>query len=112
MDFASITRTDYSKVESFIRDNYYRYTKAAESDNYILWRVDRDVPEWKNSWDKYELWKKKFLRNPDGTTIVRKLSDEDGGKYYWFFNNLDDFKWYLKTHPDKFPEEVLQICPQ
>ena len=104
--------TDYSKVEEFIRDDYYRYRKVGETANYILWRVDRDVPEWRSAWDKFELWKKKYVKNPDGTKVVRKLCDEDGGKYLWFFNSFDDFKRYLKVFPDKFPEEISVFCHQ
>lgn len=107
-----IFKTDYSKVEEFERDSYYRYRKFKESEHFILWRVDRDVPEWRESWDKYELWKKRFVTNPDGAKIVRKLNDEDGGKALWFFNSWDDFKWQVKNNPEKFGEEVLQFCHQ
>ena len=104
--------TDFSKVEEFKRDDYYRYRKVGETANYILWRVDRDVPEWRSAWDKFELWKKAYRTNSDGSRVVRKLSDEDGGKYLWFFNSFDDFKHYLKVFPDKFPEEVSVFCHQ
>lgn len=107
-----IFRKDYSKIEEFTRDDYYRYRKFAETEHYILWRVDRDVPEWRPAWDKFELWKKSYVKNPDGTRVVRKLNDEDGGKFYWFFNSFDDFKWYLKNNPKKFPEEVSEFCRQ
>lgn len=106
-----IIRKDYSKINTFEREDYI-YTKYAESDNYILWRVYRDIESWRPAWDKYELWKKVYVKNPDGTRVVRKLRDEDGGKNLWFFNNFDDFKHYLDRFPNKFPEEVSQFCHQ
>lgn len=111
MDFSKITRTDYSKINEFKREDY-NYRKFKESANYILWEVSKPLPGWKNSWNKYELWRKRFVTNPGNEKVARKLNDEDGGKSLWFFNNWEDFKRAVERQPEKFPEEVFQICHQ
>lgn len=103
--------SDFSKVESFNRIDY-RYTKFKESENYILWRVDMEDPEWNSEWDKFELWKKVPFKNPDGTVVFRKLNDNDGGRYLWFFNSWKGFIGFIERNPDKFPEEVSQFARQ
>lgn len=107
----SIFKKDYSLIDEFERDDYH-YHKFKESEHYILWRVDKDVKTWNRSWDKYELWKKVPVKNPDGTVVFRKLNDGDGGKYLWFFNTWQDFQWSVKNNKKFQSEELAELAKE
>lgn len=100
-----IFKSDYSLINEFNREDWH-YTKEAQTDKYILWRVFQERNTWNHKWDKFELWKKKWVKNPDGNKVVGKAGDNDGGKYYWFFNHFEDLVAKLK----EFPEEVSEIA--
>ena len=104
-----LLRSDFSEIKEFERIGYH-YTKFQESENYILWRVNMDTPDWNPKWDKFELWKKVRVKNPDGSIVMRKLNDSDGGTYLWFFNSFDGFRKFLDRYPKKFPEEVSHFA--
>lgn len=101
--------SDFSKVSEFERAGYL-YHKHNESEHYILWRVDTGTEKWNHSWDKYELWKKRYIKNQDGTSVVRKCGDEDGGKALWWFNNWQDFQWAVKNNPKFKNEELTELA--
>lgn len=77
--------TDVSTLEEFDRFGYH-YTKIESGENYCVWKM---------STGGYELWKRKKHKNPDGTIVWAKPSDEDFGTYGWYYPTLTE-KFYKK----------------
>ena len=95
-----VFKTDYSNVNEFNSGDGYTYSMVHQNDGFILWRISGP---WLPKNDKYELWRKKYVKNPDGTYVVNKLGDEQGGKYFWFFNSFDHFLSYVERDNERFP---------
>ncbi len=76
-----VVRTDYSKVRTWKHNNGYTYNWYADTEHFIVWKTE-------GRWPKYEVWKKHYIKNPDGSLIVSKVGDEQMGRYGWFCNDV------------------------
>ena len=108
-----VVRTDYSKVDSWTHNNGYTYRKYAETEHFIIWKARNESnPNWKPAWDKYEIWKKHYIKNPDGSMVVSKVGDEQMGRYGWFCNDGTDALKFSKRKMDDGDEtwgEVVAV---
>ena len=78
-------KTDYSKISSFERLGY-TYTKVAENDNYVVWRMEKEgIPHY-----AVEVWKKRWLKQPDGTPYLTAIFDEQFGVFGWYYVGRED----------------------
>lgn len=74
-----IFKKDYSKISSFERLGY-TYTKAAEDDNYVVWRMEKEeIPHY-----AVEVWRKYWWKQPDGSRYLHAPSDEEFGSSAWY----------------------------
>lgn len=80
-DFSKVRRTDYSVIDTFERIGY-TYTKIAENAEYVCWEMTKEGLHLYS----VEVWKKRFGKNPDGTIYLKPPSDENFGKYGWYFS--------------------------
>lgn len=87
IDFKNVKGTDYSKINEFKRHSDL-YTKIAENEEFVVWkmeRVDRELP-----YLQFEVWKKLWKKNPDGSVYMKAPSDEEFGRYGWFICGKPD----------------------
>lgn len=76
--------TDYSKIDHFKRCGY-DYTKVSSDDKWMVWKMTSDGQSY-----GFELWKRKNVKNPDGSIVWAAPSDEDFGIYGWYIFYRDD----------------------
>lgn len=78
-------KTDYSKVSEFERLGY-TYTKVAENDRFVVWRMEKEeIPHY-----SLEVWKKRWEKQPDGSLYLRAPSDENFGILGWYLVGKED----------------------
>lgn len=80
-DFKNIFYTDVRELKEFSRCGY-NYSKIEEGEDYMIWKMEKD------NIVGYELWRPKWRKNPDGSKVWVKLSDEDFGTCGWYNSNL------------------------
>ena len=73
-------KKDYSKINRFERIGY-TYEKIAENGSHLVWEMFKDGISYKN----YEVWKKVWRKQPDGTLFLKAPSDEEFGSSAWYF---------------------------
>lgn len=78
-----INYRDISTIDSFNRAGY-TYRKVDRGNGYSVWSVSKDF----NGVSKdlgYEVWRDRPVKNPDGSIVIAKPSDEDFGSYAWYY---------------------------
>lgn len=74
-----IFKNDINTYDTFRRDGY-DYEKVECNDKYSIWEV------FSNGVSKgFEVWKPKKHKNPDGNIVIVRPSDEDFGRYGWYY---------------------------
>lgn len=67
--------------------NGYTYTRIAYEYDWMVWKMSKDNDD---NESRFELWKRKDYKNPDGTIAWRSPSDEEFGTYGWYIHLKDD----------------------
>ena len=83
-DMSKFFATDYRSIDNFKRCNY-DYTKVSQDEKWMVWRLSKN-----GEYRGYELWKRKNVKNPDGSIVWAAPSDEQFGRYGWYIYYLDD----------------------
>lgn len=78
MDFKTINRKDWSCVTTLNRIGY-TYDRVSENENYIVWSQRDFHPGQLN----LEVWKKRWVDNPDGSRALIAPNDNEWGTYGW-----------------------------
>ena len=71
---------DFSSISEFKRLGY-TYTKIAQNSEYVCWEMTKEGVRLYS----VEVWKKMFVKCPDGTTAMKQPNDEQFGRYGWYF---------------------------
>lgn len=91
-DRSKIKYTDYSKVNEFKRIGY-NYTKIYENDKFLVWKMSKEGVI--NNY--FEVWKKIWRKQADGTPYLKSPSDEEFGSTAWnICGNLNHCKNRIK----------------
>ena len=77
---------DFRNSEAFKRNGYTYKRKAYEYD-WMVWKMSKDNDD---NESRFELWKRKDYKNPDGSIIWASPSDEEFGQYGWYIHLKDD----------------------
>lgn len=86
-----IFKTDVRTINEFDRVGYH-YTKIESNDSYMIWEMSKEGKCY-----GYELWKPKWKKNPDGTKVWAKPSDEDFGTYGWYNTNIERLRSKIES---------------
>lgn len=84
-NWKEVCKTDFRSIEEFKR-NGYTYRRIASEYEWMVWKLSKD----NDNESRFELWKRKNAKNPDGSLIWASPSDEEFGKYAWYIHLKDD----------------------
>lgn len=94
---------DARDIQEFDRAGYH-YRKVEGNEEYILWKMEREGISYSN----YELWLRINAKNPDGSVVWRKPSDEDFGRYAWYIcGNEEKCQMKIKGFLARFRASVV-----
>ena len=83
----SIGRKDYAAVKEFERIGI-QYERICDNEGYVLWGMVQN-----DQVTGFEVWKKRWVKNPDGTMVMKAPCDEDFGVYGWYMAGNTDYSW-------------------